>query len=121
MTVDHLIEYQLRSLSGADWVDGPWNFELLEPSANSSAGSTLKNNIIDERDRLVQVTGDTDWTTADIQFTRVVAPPADRSAERYLEGDIEDGKHLKDYKKLTAEVEDKHAYDDCMDKGGEPF
>lgn len=121
MTVDHLIEYQLRPLSGGDWVDGPWNFELLEPSANSSSGSTLKSNIKSERERLATLTGDDSWLTDDIRFTSVVVDGVDKSTERYLEGDIESGKHLRDYKKLTGELEDKEALNKCKESGGLPI
>jgi hypothetical protein len=117
MTVDHVIEYQLRPLTGGDWIDGPWNFELLEPSANSSAGPKLDSNIEKERERLAQLTGDNTWLTDDIKFTRVEVDSMDRSAERYSETEIENGKHLSDYKRLTGEVEDRQAYDDCKKKG----
>lgn len=116
MTVDHVIEYQLRPIQGGDWVDEPWNFELLEPSANSSSGSKLKDNIKAERERLAKLTGDESWLKDDIQFTKVEVDGTGQ-AERYSESDIETGKQLNDYKRLAGAVEDKQVLDDCKQQG----
>ena len=119
MNVDHLIEYQLRSVGGDDWMDKPWNYELLEPVANSSSGSALKDNIIAERKRLAKLTGDKSWTTADIKFTKLNVTHG--SAERYLIAEIEKGKHLNDYMRLSGREKDKAKDDECKSRGGEPF
>jgi hypothetical protein len=121
MTVDHVIEYQLRPLSGGGYIDEPWNFELLDPSSNSSSGSKLDSNIQKERDRLEALTHDTGWQTDPFQFTKVDMSPGSGNAERYTDQQIEKGDHLNDYQRLSGTPVDKDQHDECMNKGGKPF
>ncbi len=121
MTVDHVIEWQVRPLCGENWIDEPWNFELLEPSANSSSGPRLSGNIERERRRLAQQTKDPTWITDDIKFTKVETEADVSGTERYAEKAIEDGKHLKDYQRLTGREEDPQKLDECKNAGADPF
>jgi hypothetical protein len=120
MNVDHVVEWQVRPITGGDWIDEPANFELLEPGANSTAGTNLDNNIEAERQRLARLTQDISWTTDDIQFTRVEVNGR-AAPDRYSYHQVETGDHLKDFKKLAKAKEEKEAYNDCLAKGGEPF
>jgi hypothetical protein len=61
MGVDHVVEWQVWPTAA---VDEPWNFELLDPSSNSSAGSGLDANI----DRL-RAALPAEWQTRTLVFT----------------------------------------------------
>jgi hypothetical protein len=105
MQVDHVIEWQVRPLSGAPWLDLPWNFELMDASSNASSGPKMKENILKERKRLAEKTGDDNWLTKDITFT-VVKAEGSTSVERWSSNEIEDGDHIYIYQVLTGEVND---------------
>lgn len=112
MQVDHVIEWQVRPLVGGNWVDQPWNFELLDPSSNGSSGPKMDSNIQQERERLRNLTGDDTWLTKDITFTEVQTAGS-ASAERWSSEEIEDGDHLDTYRRLTAEPVDKDKERTC--------
>lgn len=112
MQVDHVIEWQVRPLAGAPWLDQTWNYELLDASSNGSSGPKMKNNIIKAREDLVTKTGDASWRTKDITFTKVVIEGSG-DAERWSYEQIEDGDHLDAYKILTGEVVDPKKEKDC--------
>jgi hypothetical protein len=96
MPVDHIIEWQVRPLSEGGFIDEPWNFELLEATANSQSGSQLKSNIQKERKRLASETNDQTWMSADITFTEVISS-GDSSPERWSEDEIINGDHIAVY------------------------
>lgn len=102
MQVDHVIEWQVRPLTGGPWVDQPWNFELMDPSSNGSSGPKIKGNIDKERKSLRDLTGDDGWLTKDITFTAVLIEGS-ADVERWSSEQIEDGDHLDSYRRLTAE------------------
>ncbi len=112
MQVDHVIEWQVRPIAGAVWLDLPWNFELMDASSNGSSGPKMKGNIDKERERLAEKTGDNSWLTKDITFT-IVTVEGSAAAERWSSEEIEDGDHLDTYRILTGEVNDPEKEKTC--------
>ncbi len=112
MQVDHVIEWQVRPLAGAAWLDQPWNFELMDASSNGSSGPKMRGNINKERSRLAKETGDEGWNTKDITFTRITVEGSG-DAERWGFEEIEDGDHLDMYRILTGEIIDPEKEKTC--------
>jgi hypothetical protein len=112
MQVDHVIEWQVRPLDGAPWVDQPWNFELMDASSNGSSGPKMKGNINKERKRLARLTGDDEWLTKDITFT-IIKIEGSADTERWSSEEIEDGDHHDAYRILAGEVIDPEKEKTC--------
>ncbi|WP_212823452.1 hypothetical protein [Catellatospora sp. TT07R-123] len=96
MGVDHIVEYQVLPTS---FVDEPWNFEMLDPSFNSSAGSGLSANI----DRL-RASLPPQWQNQTIVFTSVTAPASNRG-QTWSHDEIVRGDHLDVYERMRGRVE----------------
>ena len=93
LQVDHRVEFQLLNAANRTWGDTIANYELLDQPSNGSSGSTLRNNIQVERDRLATTTGDPTWLTRPITFTRLIVPPGPSPGERWLPDEIQQGEH----------------------------
>ncbi|MCB0589207.1 MAG: hypothetical protein KDD06_28220, partial [Phaeodactylibacter sp.] len=109
MQVDHLIEWQVRPLSGGQWIDEPWNFELLDASSNGSAGPRMRGNIRRQRESLAQRTGDSSWLTRDLTFNWVSAE-SPGIAFRWSFDEIVRGDHLLAYERLTGETKNEELF-----------
>lgn len=104
MEVDHVVELQVLSPAQRDsWGDTISNWELLDEVSNRISGTAVRLNIIAERLRLVEETGDFRWMKARLVFTRVVADPGPRG-HRWVAQAIRDGDHLHAWRKHRGEV-----------------
>jgi hypothetical protein len=91
MGVDHIVEWQVWPVAQ---VDEPHNFELFDPSSNSSAGSGLAANIAQMRANLPP-----EWQDKTLVFTGVAAPEG-RRGETWSHDEIVAGEHLDAYEHL---------------------
>jgi hypothetical protein len=95
MQVDHMIELQVVPMNEWEiWDNFDTNYELLDKAANTTSGTILKNNIIRERWRLTDATGDPSWLTRPLLFTRVEADTGP-GGHRWVKDEIRRGDHLR--------------------------
>jgi hypothetical protein len=93
MQVDHRVEWQLLGTANRAWGDTISNYEQLDQASNGSAGSTLMNNIQNERQRLKTATGNPGWLKQRIVFNNLSVPSTASRAMRWLPEQIQQGKH----------------------------
>ena len=95
MQVDHRVEWQLLGTADRTWGDSMDNYELLDQPSNGRSGNAFKNEIIDERQRLADLTGDSSWLTKRIIFTVLVVPGGAPLGERWLSEQVQNGEHYR--------------------------
>jgi hypothetical protein len=96
MQVDHRVEWQLLGTADrTNWGDRMDNYELLDQPSNGRSGNALKNEILAERQRLADLTGDSSWLTKRIIFTVLVVPGGAPLGERWLPEQVQNGEHYR--------------------------
>lgn len=98
MEVDHIVELQVATIGQEGRFDVMSNYQLMEATQNRSAGSAMKQRIINIRNQLAKFGGDL-WDRCDLTFDDVVSLGAE-TPQAWTQQELIAGEHIEAFERL---------------------